>query len=283
MFREIETVFLGRTGRILTACDGTEALEIARRERPDLVLTDLSMREMDGDELCRQIRHDPDLRHVPVIVVTSGNSAEEHERAVRAGADGVISKPLCRVTLLQVVQRFLRLTVRSFERVTLETEVRLSRERTATSGRWSRNVSRGGMFVEADIALEPDSEFEVEFTVPDTSIVVQPTARVVWRRPADHERAARHGPAVPEARPRRRAVARAVRLRAQRGGRGPRARESDRARGPLDSARFEQLVLVVDVRVHVEVVRAALHDREHLVALLHDRRAARAHAIAVAW
>ena len=44
------------------------------------------------------------------------------------------------------------------------------------------------MFVEADTALEPDSEFQVEFTVPDTSIVVQPTARVVWRRPADHER-----------------------------------------------------------------------------------------------
>ena len=187
MFREIETVFLGRSGQILTACDGTEAFEIAKRERPDLVLTDLSMREMDGDELCRKIRHDVDLRHLPVIVVTSGNSAEEHERAVRAGADGVISKPLCRVTLLQVAQRFLRLTVRSFERVSLETEVRLSANGQDVWA-WSRNVSRGGMFVEADVTLEPDSEFQVEFTVPDTSIVVQPTARVVWRRPADHER-----------------------------------------------------------------------------------------------
>ena len=186
MFREIETVFLGRSGRILTACDGPEALEIVRREKPDLVLTDLSMREMDGDELCRQIRHDVDLRHLPVIVVTSGNSAEEHERAVRAGADGVISKPLCRVTLLQVTQRFLRL-VRSFERVALETEVRLSGNGHDVWA-WSRNVSRGGMFVEADTAFEPDSEFQVEFTVPDTSIVVQPTARVVWRRPAGHER-----------------------------------------------------------------------------------------------
>jgi uncharacterized protein (TIGR02266 family) len=187
MFREIETVFLGRAGRILTASDGPEALEIARRERPDLVLTDLSMREMDGDELCRQIRHDADLRRVPVIVVTSGGSPEEHERAVRAGADGVVTKPLCRVSLLQVVQRFLRLTVRSFERVSFETEVRLS---VGGNDLWaySRNVSRGGMFVEAATSLEPDSEFDVEFTVPDTSIVVQPTARVVWRRPADDAR-----------------------------------------------------------------------------------------------
>jgi uncharacterized protein (TIGR02266 family) len=187
MFREIETIFLGRTGRILTACDGTEAFEIAQRERPDLVLTDLSMREMDGDELCRRIRHDADLRRVPVIVVTSGSSAEEHERAVRAGADGVITKPLCRVSLLQVVQRFLRITPRSLERVPFETEVRLS---AGTNDIWaySRNVSCGGMFVDTDTALEPESEFDVEFTTPDTSIVVQPTARVIWRRPASDER-----------------------------------------------------------------------------------------------
>jgi len=193
MFREIETIFLGRTGRILTASDGPEALEIAQRERPDLLLTDLSMREMDGDELCRRIRHDPDLRRLPVIVVTSGGSPDEHERAVRAGADGVISKPLCRVSLLQVVQRFLRMTARSFERVALETEVRLSANGADIWG-WSRNVSRGGMFVEADSLLEPDSEFEVEFTVPNTSIVVQPTARVVWRQlPGDPQRPAGMG------------------------------------------------------------------------------------------
>jgi uncharacterized protein (TIGR02266 family) len=186
MFREIETVFLGRTGQIFTACDGTDALVTARRERPDLVLTDLSMRQMDGDELCRQIRHDPDLRNVPVIVVTSGRSPEEHERAVRAGADDVIEKPLNRISLLQVVHRFLRLTVRGLERVPLETEVRLSSAGTDTWA-WSRNVSRGGMFVEADSALEPDTELEMEFAVPETSILVQPTARVVWRRPSCDE------------------------------------------------------------------------------------------------
>jgi len=186
MFREIETVFLGRTGQIFTACDGTDALIVAQRERPDLVLTDLSMRQMDGDELCRQIRHDPDLRRVPVIIVTSGRSPEEHERAVRAGADDVIEKPLNRISLLQVVHRFLRLTVRGLERVPLETEVRLSAAGSETWA-WSRNVSRGGMFVEADSALEPDTEIEVEFAVPETSLLVQPTARVVWRRPPRDE------------------------------------------------------------------------------------------------
>jgi uncharacterized protein (TIGR02266 family) len=62
--------------------------------------------------------------------------------------------------------------------------VRLSHAGTELWG-WSRNISRGGIFVEADVSLEPDTEFEVEFTAPDTSILVQPTARVIWRRPLD--------------------------------------------------------------------------------------------------
>jgi chemosensory pili system protein ChpA (sensor histidine kinase/response regulator) len=149
MFREIETVFLGRTGRILTASDGGEAFEIAQRERPDLVLTDLLMREMDGDELCRRIRHDADLRRVPVVVVTSGNSAEEHERAVRAGADGVVSKPLCRVSLLQVVN-FLRSRAQLRARLVRD-EVRLSGR--PTSGAFAKH--RAAVFVETDDA-RPD-------------------------------------------------------------------------------------------------------------------------------
>lgn len=182
MFREIETVFLARSGHIITASDGGEAFELAQLERPDLVLTDLTMQQMHGDELCRRLRADPDLRRIPIVMVTSGRSAEEHERAVRAGADGVVEKPLSRVSLLQVVHRFLRHTVRSLERVPLETEVRLSTGSTETWA-WSRNVSRGGMFVEADETLEPDTELALEFRVPDSEVWAHPTARVAWRRP----------------------------------------------------------------------------------------------------
>ena len=181
MFREIETVFLGRSARIVTANDGTEALRVANRIRPDLVITDLTMRELHGDELCRRIRADSDLRRIPVVIVTSGRSAAEHERAVRAGADDVVEKPLNRVSLLQVVNRLLRLTVRGLARVPLETDVRLRVPGGDLWGR-SRNISRGGMFVEAERALEPDTELDLEFQVPETEMFLQPTARVVWRR-----------------------------------------------------------------------------------------------------
>lgn len=181
MFREIETVFLGRTAQIVTACDGDEALEIAERDRPDLVLTDLSMGNVDGDEFCRNLRAHPDLRRTPVVIVTSGRS-DEHERAVRAGADDVVEKPLNRVLLLQVVNRLLRQTVRGLPRVVLETDVRV-REGTTEGWARSRNISRGGMFIEAETPLEPDTELDLEFCVPDTDHWLRPTARVAWRRP----------------------------------------------------------------------------------------------------
>ena len=181
MFREIETVFLGRTAQILTACDGDEALTIAERDRPDLVLTDLSMRNLDGDELCRSIRAHPDLDRTPVVIVTGGRP-EEHERAVRAGADDVVEKPLNRVLLLQVVKRLLRETIRGLTRVAIETDVRLRDGGTEVWGR-SRNISRGGMFIEAETAPEPNTELALEFCVPDTEIWIRPTARIAWRRP----------------------------------------------------------------------------------------------------
>jgi uncharacterized protein (TIGR02266 family) len=115
-----------------------------------------------------------------VVIVTSGRS-EEHERAVRAGADDVVEKPLNRVSLLDGVGRLLRHTVRGLTRVALETDVRVldgDKEGWARS----RNISRGGMFIEAETAFEPDTELGLEFCVPNTKQWLRPTARVAWRR-----------------------------------------------------------------------------------------------------
>ena len=59
MFRELQSLFLSRTARVLTAESGARGLEIARRERPDLALVDLHMPGMEGDEVCWEIKDDP--------------------------------------------------------------------------------------------------------------------------------------------------------------------------------------------------------------------------------
>jgi len=155
MFRDLESLFLARCGQVLTACDGDEAWEILHRERPDIVVTDLAMPGMGGDELCRRIKGDLDLRRTPVIVVAGREVGEEHERAVRAGADDVVEKPIHRVSLIQAVNHFLRLAVRGLVRVKLETDVRIAGSQGDVWA-WSRNVSRGGIFVESERDLPPD-------------------------------------------------------------------------------------------------------------------------------
>lgn len=192
IFREIETVFLGRSGIVLTANDGTTALELARRERPDLVVSDLHMRTMDGDQLCREMRGDPDLRRTPVIVVTSGTSADDHERAVRAGADDVVEKPLRRLSFLQAVNRFLKDRLRSQPRAELVTDVQISVDGQRCSGR-SLNVSRGGIYVESEQDFVPDTELSLEFSSPDGAYRFRPTARVAWRMPPKPDAAAGMG------------------------------------------------------------------------------------------
>src|SRR5262245_42879879 len=184
MFRDLESLFRERSGQVLTACDGDEAWELLHAERPDVVVTDLSMPGLPGDELCRRIKADPDLRRTPVIVVTGRGQGEEHERAVRAGADDVVEKPINRASLIQAVNHFLRLAVRGLVRVTLETDVRIAAAATAAAV-WarSRNVSRGGMYVESDFELSPDSEVQLHFALPESREPLQPTAKVVWRRP----------------------------------------------------------------------------------------------------
>jgi uncharacterized protein (TIGR02266 family) len=189
MFRDLESVFLGRSGHVLLACDAEEAWQTLQRERPDVVVTDLSMPGAGGDDLCRRIKADPDFRRTPVVIVASRDHGEEHERAVRAGADDVVEKPINRVSLIQAVNHFLRLAVRGLVRVALETEVHIAAPDCELWGR-SRNVSRGGIFVESEHALAPDSEVRLEFTLPESPDAISPTAKVVWRRPASRAVAA---------------------------------------------------------------------------------------------
>lgn len=182
MFRELESLFLARCGRVLTAADGFEALEIARRERPDVMVVDLDMPGMAGDELCRRVKADPDLGEIPVIVVTGRDAGSEHARAVRAGADDVVEKPINRVSLIQSVNHFMRLAMRGLVRVPLETDVDLTLPAKESHGR-SVNVSRGGIFVETDLGCPaPDTQLRLSFALPESALRIAPTARVVWRR-----------------------------------------------------------------------------------------------------
>jgi CheY-like chemotaxis protein len=89
----------------LSAADGEEALRVAREHHPQVVLLDAEMPHVHGYDVCRQIKADPQLRDITVIMVTAKAQAADRERALDAGADGYISKPFSPRDLLQRLEQ----------------------------------------------------------------------------------------------------------------------------------------------------------------------------------
>jgi two-component system sensor histidine kinase/response regulator len=88
----------------LQASDGHDGLTLARRHRPDVIVTDLEMPRIDGFELLRQIRAEEELRTIPVIVVTAKVDRTASRRGMDLGADDYITKPFTEAELIQSIQ-----------------------------------------------------------------------------------------------------------------------------------------------------------------------------------
>lgn len=98
----------GLNYEIDTAGNGVEGLEKIRAVRPDLVLLDIMMPEMDGIEMCRQLKSNPETRSIPVIMVTTKGEPERVEQAFMAGCEDYVTKPIDKVELTSKVSKYLR-------------------------------------------------------------------------------------------------------------------------------------------------------------------------------
>jgi CheY-like chemotaxis protein len=85
LFRELEALFLARCGRVITAATGREALAIAERERPAVIVLDAHLPDLPGEEVCRLLKLPHPGLDLPVVVVTGSGAADEHAAAIRAG------------------------------------------------------------------------------------------------------------------------------------------------------------------------------------------------------
>lgn len=78
---------------VYTAEDGPEALEIARNQKPDVILLDWMMPQMDGLDVLSELKHDEAIRQIPVFMLTAKAVVDDVELALSQGADGYITKP----------------------------------------------------------------------------------------------------------------------------------------------------------------------------------------------
>ena len=93
---------------ILTASNGKEALEVIGRNIPNIIVSDVMMPEMDGYELCNKIKSNPDLCHIPIILLTARSEEQSKKYGYKVGADAFISKPFEMETLMEIIMSKLK-------------------------------------------------------------------------------------------------------------------------------------------------------------------------------
>src|SRR6202046_1783063 len=100
---------------VLTAANGTEALEIATRAECDIILLDVMMPDIDGFEVCRRLKSNPSTHFIPVVMVTALDSPADRVRGLEAGADDFLTKPGSDMGLIARVRCLTRLKIMTDE------------------------------------------------------------------------------------------------------------------------------------------------------------------------
>ncbi len=109
ILRVLQTVLsLEERYRIVTARDGRQAIDMAEKELPDLILMDVMMPNVDGLEACRTIRANPLTKHIKIVMVSAMAQPIDADRALCAGATDYVTKPFLPSTLLLNIERWLQ-------------------------------------------------------------------------------------------------------------------------------------------------------------------------------
>lgn len=167
--------------QVLTAGDGEEALEIVRREHPDLIVMDKYMPKMDGLECCLAIKADPSIAHIPVVMATSSDKKEDVEEYNRAGCAGLLSKPIEAKTFLNMIRKFIPDIDRRSLRVHQNLEMDIVTEGDAHPAT-SENISLNGTFAVADLNVSVNDELSFSFQIPGSDAPMKVRGKIIWLR-----------------------------------------------------------------------------------------------------
>ncbi len=141
---------------VVTASNGYDALTAVKEHTPDIILLDVMMPGMDGFEVCRRLKADPDTMHLPVIMVTALSDASDRVRGLEAGADDFLTKPVNDVALFARVRSLVRLKM-------MMDEWRLRQQTSDQLGMLKPNVSMmNEPALNARVLVLDDSDIDLE-------------------------------------------------------------------------------------------------------------------------
>jgi DNA-binding response OmpR family regulator len=99
----LEEILVSAGYEVITAEDGTEALESARNDKPDLILLDVMLPKLDGYRVCRLLKFDQKYKAIPIIMLTAKTEEQSMATGLRTGADQYLTKPVEPERLLEAV------------------------------------------------------------------------------------------------------------------------------------------------------------------------------------
>jgi CheY-like chemotaxis protein len=179
---EIQKKFLSDSNvKILTASDGVEALEIARVERPDLIVMDKFMPNMDGITCCKAIKADPTIAHIPVVMATVADMRADRDEYLATGCSDLLCKPLEHKSFLAMVKKHIPDIERRCVRVPVGLPMKVLVNSTDFDAK-SENISMSGAFALTDMNLAVNEELKLCFQLPENRVPIEVKGRVVWQR-----------------------------------------------------------------------------------------------------
>jgi len=182
LLREIQKGLLSTSPiLVLTANDGIEALAVARKELPNLIVMDNHMPSMDGVTCCREIKADPLLRHIPVIMLTNAVKDSDFVAYKEAGACDWMAKPIDGRLFLSTLKKHLPAIECRGVRVPLVTEVKVLGSTGFHAGR-TRDLSLKGIYITSEFQPAPGDEIRFEFTLPGSVAPTEVRGKVAWVR-----------------------------------------------------------------------------------------------------
>ena len=106
---ELINIFLSRRGyEIFNVADGAEVINQVRAVKPDLIILDIMLPKLNGFEVCGQIKSDPALKHIPVMILSALVQKSEIEMGIRMGADLYMTKPFQNSELLANIEKLIK-------------------------------------------------------------------------------------------------------------------------------------------------------------------------------
>jgi two-component system, cell cycle response regulator len=178
---ELEKSFLKLSNvEVLTAMNGVEALELIRKDPPDLIFMDMNMPAMDGIACCTVLKADPFLCSIPVVMLTTAGRDGDRERAQQAGCDDYLTKPIDRREFLEKARKYTDAVDRRDVRIPCQFPA-LFLLGNSPIGAQVMDLGDGGVFIASREPVRQEALIKLALYLPEANPVLRELpGRIAW-------------------------------------------------------------------------------------------------------